>query len=121
MLKYNFDYKITYDSATLTDASDTTYRKDIMGVFDMKQTDDDFFKILSDKVSEIYKELKNHPQIDKILHKLEENIPFKMEKSVIFMYLFRYDLFLIFHKCLQDFNIFAEISRENYELLFKNL
>jgi len=134
MMKYNFDYKINYREnfdEKSQNTSDTLYRKDIINVFNMKNSrsasfknnDDIFFKTLSDKVNEIYKELKNHQQIDKILNKLEETmtLPFKMEKDIIFLYLFRYDLFYLFHKCLQDFNIYAEITDDNYKLLLKNI
>tara|TARA_X000000368_G_scaffold178196_1_gene140562 strand:- start:208 stop:492 length:285 start_codon:yes stop_codon:yes gene_type:complete len=90
---------------------------------DFENNDETFFKKLSDKANEIYKELKNHQQIDKILTKVEETlrIPFKMEKDVIFLYLFRYDLFYLFHKCLQDFNSYSEITDKNYKLLLENI
>jgi hypothetical protein len=128
MLKYNFDYKLNYrENFDNENTSDTLYRKDIINVFNMKDdfenNDETFFKKLSDKVNEIYKELKNHQQMDKILNKVEETmkLPFKMEKDVIFLYLFRYDLFYLFHKCLQDFNIYAEITAKNYKLLLENI
>ena len=90
---------------------------------DFKNDDELFFKKLSDNVNEIYKELKNHQQIDKILNKIEESLrmPFKMEKDVIFLYLFRYDLFHLFHKCLQDFNIYSEITAINNNILLENI
>ena len=127
MLKYNFDYKLNYRENFDNQNTSDTYRKDIIHVFNMKDdfenNDETFFKKLSDKVNEIYKELKNHQQIDKILNKVEETLrmPFKMEKDVIFLYLFRYDLFYLFHKCLQDFNIYAEITAKNYKLLLENI
>uniref|UniRef100_A0A6C0FAA8 Uncharacterized protein n=1 Tax=viral metagenome TaxID=1070528 RepID=A0A6C0FAA8_9ZZZZ len=128
MLKYNFDYKLNYrENFDNQNTSDTLYRKEIIHVFNMKDdfenNDETFFKKLSDKVNEIYKELKNHQQIDKILNKVEETLrmPFKMEKDVIFLYLFRYDLFYLFHKCLQDFNIYAEITAKNYKILLENI
>jgi len=90
---------------------------------DFENNEETFFKNLSDKVNEIYKSLKNHQQIDRILNKVEETmkLPFKVEKDVIFLYLFRYDLFYLFHKCLQDFNIYAEISAKNYKLLLESI
>ena len=74
-------------------------------------------------IMKIYKSLEFHPQLDKILKKIEANtnLPFKLEKDVIFLYLFRYDLFYLFHKCLQDFNIYADITKQNYKLLLKNI
>ena len=92
-----------------------------MKSFDKK--DSDLVCETDDPENEIYKELKNHQQIDKILNKVEETmkLPFKMEKDVIFLYLFRYDLFYLFHKCLQDFNIYAEITAKNYKLLLENI
>lgn len=127
-MNYNFEYKLNYrENFDNQNTSDTLYRKDIIHVFNMKDdfenNDKTFFKKLSDKVNEIYKELKNHQQIDKILNKVEETLrmPFKMEKDVIFLYLFRYDLFYLFHKCLQDFNIYAEITDKNYKLLLENI
>lgn len=128
MLKYNFEYKLNYrENFDNQNTSDTLYRKDIINVFNMQKdfenNEETFFKNLSDKANEIYKELKNHQQMDKILNKVEETmkLPFKMEKDVIFLYLFRYDLFYLFHKCLQDFNIYAEITAKNYKLLLENI
>ncbi len=127
-MNYNFEYKLNYrENFDNQNTSDTLYRKDIIHVFNMKDdfenNDETFFKKLSDKANEIYKELKNHQQIDKILTKVEETlrIPFKMEKDVIFLYLFRYDLFYLFHKCLQDFNSYSEITDKNYKLLLENI
>ena len=127
-MNYNFEYKLNYrENFDNQNTSDTLYRKDIIHVFNMKDdfenNDETFFKKLSDKVNEIYKELKNHQQIDKILNKVEETLrmPFKMEKDVIFLYLFRYDLFYLFHKCLQDFNSYSEITAKNYKLLLENI
>ena len=128
MMKYNFEYNLKYrENFDNENTSDTIYRKDIIHVFNMqaefKNDDELFFKKLSDNVNEIYKELKNHQQIDKILNKIEESLrmPFKMEKDVIFLYLFRYDLFHLFHKCLQDFNIYSEITAINNNILLKNI
>tara|TARA_B100000795_G_scaffold35514_1_gene23430 strand:- start:514 stop:888 length:375 start_codon:yes stop_codon:yes gene_type:complete len=124
-MKYNFDYKLNYrENFANKDTSDTIYRKDIIAVFNMDfNVEDDFFKKLSDKVNDIYKELENHIQIVKILNKIEEsiNLPFKLKSDVLFLYLFRYDLFFLFHKCLQDFNIYAEISNDNLKLLLENI
>tara|TARA_X000000368_G_scaffold418836_1_gene420267 strand:- start:1614 stop:2012 length:399 start_codon:yes stop_codon:yes gene_type:complete len=132
MLKYKFDYKLTYRENFNTspqNTTDTLYRKDIIEVFDMRPDfmnnfdEQIFFKKLSDKANEIYKSLEYHQQLDRILKKIEESVdlPFKLDKDVIFLYLFRYDLFYLFHKCLQDFNIYAEITKENYNLLLKNI
>tara|TARA_B110000967_G_C18856741_1_gene547681 strand:+ start:330 stop:728 length:399 start_codon:yes stop_codon:yes gene_type:complete len=132
MLKYKFDYKLTYRENFTTspqNTTDTLYRKDIIEVFNMRPDfinnfdEQIFFKKLSDKANEIYKTLEFHPQLDKILKKIEANtnLPFKLEKDVIFLYLFRYDLFYLFHKCLQDFNIYADITKQNYKLLLKNI
>jgi len=127
-MKYNFEYNLKYrENFDNENTSDTIYRKDIIHVFNMqadfKNDDELFFKKLSDNVNEIYKELKNHQQIDKILNKIEESLrmPFKMENDVIFLYLFRYDLFHLFHKCLQDFNIYSEITAINNNILLKNI
>jgi hypothetical protein len=130
MLKYNFDYKLNYrENFDNQNTSDTLYRKDIINVFNMQYDFENnfnekiFFYKLSDKANEIYKGLKNNQQIDKILNKVEEimKLPFKLEKDVIFIYLFRYDLFYLFHKCLQDFNIYSEITDKNYKLLLENI
>ena len=77
-MKYNFEYKLNYrenfDNKN-QNTSDTLYRKDIIHVFNMqndfKNNEETFFKKLSDNANEIYKELKNHKQIDNILNKIE--------------------------------------------------
>lgn len=128
MLKYNFDYKLTYrdnfnENCTEKEEdieSNTKYRKDIINVFNMQDdylNDDMFFKIMSNKVNDIYKELKKYRHIEQILSKLKETIslPFELEDDMIFIYLFRFDLFFIFHECLKDYNIYGEIRVLNYD------
>ena len=131
-MNYNFNYKITYfnESVKFNDSHDTNYRKDIINVFKLneifekKEIDDKlFFKNLSDNVHTIYLEYKKHSQILDILKKIEDNLkmPFKLTNDMLFMYLFRFDLFHLFHNCLQDLNKNNNISETNFKLLINSI
>jgi len=116
----NYNYELTY----FTDISnnDTNYRKDIVGVFGLTQIfNEDFFKTLSDNVHYIYLQYKDHPQISKILKKIKIKMPFELTNDILFMYLFRFDLFHLFYKCLKDLNSGENISETNFQLLINSI
>ena len=123
----NLDYKITYfkKNYIMSDSNDTQYREDIIHFFNLKDMfnekidDRIFFKILSDNAYQIYLKYKNNSQILILLKNIKENLkmPFELTDDALFMYLFRFDLFHIFHKCLIDLNKDNNISEPNFQLL----
>lgn len=126
---YKFDYKLTY-SIKDEEINDTFYRKDIIHVFNLtnffnseKINDELFFKKLSDNVHNMYLKYKEHKQISIILKKIKENLrfPFELTNDMLFMYLFRYDLFYYFHNCLIDLNKENIISEPNFKLLINSI
>lgn len=127
-MNYNIEYKLTY-SINDNDINDTFYRKDIINVFYLTEffnneiNDELFFKKLSENVYDIYFKYKNNEQILTILNKIKEKlkIPFELENDVLFMYLFRYDLFHHFHNCLIDLNKENTISVPNFQLLMNSI
>ena len=108
----NLDYTITYfkKESVMNDSNDTQYREDIIHFFNLKEMfdkeldDQSFFKVLSDNAYQIYLNYKNNSQISDILKKIKENLrmPFELTDDALFMYLFRFDLFHLFHKCLVE-------------------
>lgn len=127
----NLDYKITYfkKNYIMSDSNDTQYREDIIHFFNLKDMfnekidDRVFFKILSDNAYQIYLKYKNNSQILILLKKIKENLkmPFELTDDALFMYLFRFDLFHIFHKCLIDLNKDNNISEPNFQLLMNSI
>ena len=127
----NLDYKITYfkKNSTMNDSNDTQYREDIIHFFNLKDMfngkfdDSQFFKILSDNAYQIYLKYKSYSQISDILKKIKEKLrmPFEMADDALFMYLFRFDLFYLFHKCLVDLNKDNNISEPNFQLLINSI
>ena len=122
---YKFDYKLTY-SIKDEEMNDTFYRKDIIHVFNLtnffnseKINDELFFKKLSDNVHDMYLKYKEHEQISIILKKIKENLrfPFELTNDMLFMYLFRYDLFYYFHNGLIDLYLGIHFLEHNYKLL----
>ena len=129
-MNYNVNYVLTYDISNNSNTSDTNYRKDIIQVFnvskffDAEKIDDSlFFKTLSDNVHEIYLKYKENNQIKELLKKINDNLrlPFKLENDTLFMYLFRYDLFYLFHNCLKDLHKDNEISELNFQSLINSI
>lgn len=129
-MNYNINYDLTYDISNNSNTSDTNYRKDIIQVFNVSQffdaekiDDSLFFKTLSDNVHEIYLKYKENNQIKELLKKINDNLrlPFKLENDTLFMYLFRYDLFYLFHNCLKDLHKDNEISELNFQSLINSI
>ena len=48
-------------------------------------------------------------------------MPFELTNDMLFMYLFRFDLFYIFHKCIVDLNKINVISEPNFKLLIDSI
>ena len=127
----NLDYTITYFKKDLVmdDSNDTQYREDIIHFFNLKEMfdkeldDQSFFKVLSDNAYQIYLNYKNNSQISDILKKIKENLrmPFELTDDALFMYLFRFDLFHLFHKCLVELNKDNSISEPNFQLLINSI
>lgn len=130
-MNYNFDYEITYEKDVYNENSDdTNYRNDIIHVFNLtehfdseKIDDKAFFKNLSDKVNEVYLHNKNNKQINEFLIKIKEHlrVPFEISDDMLFMYLFRFDLFYLFHRCLIDLHKNNTISDTNFKLLINSI
>tara|TARA_X000000368_G_scaffold332626_1_gene269786 strand:+ start:153 stop:542 length:390 start_codon:yes stop_codon:yes gene_type:complete len=129
-MNYNINYKLTYDISNNSNTSDTNYRKDIIQVFNVSQffdaekiDDGLFFKTLSDNVNEIYLKYNENDQIKELLKKINDNLrlPFKLENDTLFMYLFRYDLFYLFHNCLKDLYNDNVISELNFQSLINSI
>jgi len=128
-MNYNTNYELTY-SIKDNKINDTCYRKDIINVFDLtnffnneKIDDKLFFKKLSDGVHDIYLKYKDNKQILMILSKIKKKLkmPFELTNDMLFMYLFRFDLFYIFHKCIVDLNKINVISEPNFKLLIDSI
>jgi hypothetical protein len=128
-MKYNFDYAINYSHDIKTDANETQYRQNILSVFYLNEEfkeqvaidDIVFFKQLSDNVNDIFVHYKNNEQILSLIKKIKDKIriPFELTNDVLFLYLFRFDLFHIFHKCLRDLNNNKTISDANFKEMVK--
>lgn len=96
---YNTNIKLTYHNI-VGDTSDTTYRKELLDVF---QIDINCFNQLNDKIDEIYKLLPNdNLKWNQILEKSASKF-LSNEKDMGFMILFSYDTFHIVHRLLCDF------------------
>ena len=127
----NLDYKIKYfkKESIMNDSNDTQYREDIIHFFNLKDMfnekidDRVFFKILSDNAYQIYLNYKSHSQILNILKKIKEKLrmPFELTDDALFMYLFRFDLFHIFHKCLIDLDKTHNITEPNFQSLINSI
>jgi hypothetical protein len=128
----NLDYKVTYfkGNSITNDSHDTQYRKDIIHIFNLnhffkqdKIDDRLFFKSLSDNVHTIYLKYKNHSQILNVLNKIKDNLkmPFELTNDMLFMHLFRFDLFYLFHKCLIDLEKNNNITEPNFKLLINSI
>ena len=116
---YNYSLNITYQKIQ-GDSSDTQYRKELLQAFQIDKYDD---KVVMDKTKKIYNlvkvELDKHKIIKRLINKIR--IPFELEEINIFMFLFSYTNFYLFHDLLCDFDKYKKFTDENIKRLMEKI
>lgn len=107
---YNYSINLNYINSSESQI-DTTYRKEFLSVFDLKQYDD---SIVSKTLNNIFQKYKEHPQFKQLLDLEINTIPIPMPPQTKFTFLFSFHNFFYTHKCLQDLNNSNNISDENF-------
>ena len=115
---FNIDISENYQDIS-GDLGDTTYRKQLLEFFDLKEYDDD---IVMEKISELQEMLKDNDDFIEIFKLVNANnlyaTIFKVDEGAL-MILLSFDYFYNFYLCFKDY-INKNNSKENFELL-KNL
>jgi hypothetical protein len=97
---YNYDYNLTYK----TNDNETSYRKDFLSVFNIKEFD---WEIINTKQTTIFNKIKNDNIFKKIikLFKTKANPwPIPLNDIDAFVLMFSFDYFYLTHEIIIDFN-----------------
>ena len=116
--EYNYLHKVTYyNPSFLGDQQDIQYKKDFLSVFYLDNYEE---KKLEKSRSGVFNRYKDNLQIQSIFSNFKENqksIPFELSNETIFCFLFSFDYFFYFHRCLDELYIYEKISDETLDKL----
>jgi hypothetical protein len=100
-ISYNADFICTYKLMDNDDDRNIMYQIQILQAFSMHNFDENE---MSKKILHLYHELKDCNEIKEILKEgVTANPQMKMTNVIMFMCLFSYDFFDLFHKCLIEY------------------
>ena len=112
--EYNYLHTVTYtDSKFLRDKQDKQdiqYKKDFLSVFYLDKYDE---KKIEKVRSEVFIRYKDNNQLKDIFSnfkKYQKSFPFDLSNETIFCFLFSFDYFCYFHRCLGEFYSCEKIS-----------
>ena len=116
---YNYNHNVCYKHID-GNAGDTTYRKQLLEACNLKEWSD---KII-DIHDSIYKKFKDNKEFLSILKKGMDygfQMPFKLDEKFTMTFLFSFDYYENFHKCLKDLSNNNKITEENFIEMFNLL
>jgi len=100
-ISYNADFICTYKLMDNDDDRNIMYQIQILQAFSMHDFDEED---MSEKILHLYHELKECNEIQEILEEgVKANPQMNMTHAIMFMCLFSYDFFDLFHKCLIEY------------------
>ena len=111
MSSYHADFICTYKLMDNDDDRNFMYQIQILQAFGLRNFNEGE---MSEKVLQLYNELKDCNKIQEILEEgVKANPQMKMTNEIMFMCLFSYQFFDLFHKCLIDYFTRGSISEES--------
>jgi len=109
---YNAEFLCTYKMMDDDEDKNDLYRIQFLQAFDLNNFNED---ILNKKLMQLYDKVKECNQLKEIIEEYSK-VNQNMCKIVIFAFLFSYDFFDLFHKCLIDFfnfNVILENTKND--------
>ena len=98
---YNADFICTYKLMDDDDDRNIMYQIQLLQAFGMQKFDEDE---INEKVLQLYHTLIDCDEIKEILEEgIKANLQMEMTHVIMFMCLFSYHFFELFHKCLIDY------------------
>ena len=111
MSSYHADFICTYKLMDNDDDRNFMYQIQILQAFGLRQFNEDE---MSENVLQLYHELKYCNEIQEILEEgVKANPQMSMTHAIMFMCLFSYDFFDLFHKCLIHYFTSGSILEES--------
>ena len=111
MSSYHADFICTYKLMDNDDDRNDLYQIQILQAFGLRHFNEGE---MSEKVLQLYNELKDCNEIQEILEEgVKANPQMNMTHAIMFMCLFSYDFLNLFHKCLIDYFTTGSILEES--------
>ena len=108
---YSADFICTYNLMDNDDDRNIMYQIQILQAFGMQKFDEGE---ISEKTLQLYHTLKDCDEVKEILEEgIKANPQMEMTHVIMFMCLFSYQFFDLFHKCLIDYFTSGSISEES--------
>jgi len=108
---YSADFICTYKLMDNDDDRNIMYQIQLLQAFDMRKFDQDE---ISEKTLQLYQKLKDCNQVKEILEEgMKANPEMNLSHEIMFMCLFSYQFFDLFHKCLIGYFTTGSISDES--------
>jgi hypothetical protein len=108
---YSADFICTYKLMDNDDDRNIMYQIQILQAFGMQNFDQDE---INEKVLDLYNKLINCNEVKEILEEgIKANPQMEMTHAIMFMCLFSYHFFDLFHKCLIDYFTAGSILEES--------
>lgn len=118
---YNYTLQVKYKN---NDDEDQNYRNLLLNAFYLEQYDND---IIMNKMKLIYDIIKNNDKIKSIIQLLKKYkyssifIINDNEPELYLIFLFSFEYFDLFHKCLQELHFNNTITELSYNTLYNEL
>ena len=98
---YDTSFYCTYKLMDNDDDRNMMYQIQLLQAFDMRKFDQDE---ISEKTLQLYQQLKDCNEVKEILEEgVKANLQLNLSHEIMFMCLFSYQFFDLFHKCLIDY------------------
>ena len=108
---YSADFICTYKLMDNDDDRNIMYQIQLLQAFDMQKFNEDE---ISEKTLQLYHTLKDYDEVKEILEEgIKANPQMEMTHAIMFMCLFSYHFFDLFHKCLIDYFTTGSISEKS--------
>ena len=108
---YSADFICTYNLMDNDDDRNIMYQIQILQAFGMQKFDQDE---INEKVLQLYHKVIDCNQVKEIIEEgIKVNLHMQLTHEIMFMCLFSYQFFDLFHKCLIDYFTSGSISEES--------
>jgi hypothetical protein len=108
---YRADFICTYKLMDNDDDRNILYQMQLLQAFGMNRFDENE---MSERTLQLYHQLKNCNEIKEILEEgIKANTQMKMTNVIMFMCLFSYQFFDLFHKCLIEYFTTGSILKKS--------
>lgn len=116
---YSADFICTYKLMDDDDDRNVMYQIQLLQAFGMRKFDEDE---INEKTLQLYQKVIDCSQVKEILEEgIKANPQMEMTNVIMFMCLFSYQFFDLFHKCLIDYFTTGSILEESKRVMIREI